>query len=107
MAPTGPAGTEPNPTGQMVQMIGMFVIMGAMFYFLMIRPQQKQRKQHEEMLKNLKTGDKIVTTGGLFGLVTNVKEKSVTMKIADNVKVEILRSAVSGVVASDSAGSEK
>jgi len=101
-----PAGTEANPQGQMLQMIGMFVIMGAMFYFLMIRPQQKQRKQHEEMLKNLKAGDKILTSGGLFGIVTSVKDKSVMVKIADNVKVEIARSAVSGVVSGE-AGAEK
>jgi preprotein translocase subunit YajC len=106
MAGSTPAGTEANPQGQMLQMVGMFAIMGAMFYFLMIRPQQKQRKQHEAMLNNLKTGDKIITTGGLFGIVSNVKDKSVMVKIADNVKVEIARSAVTAVVSGETAGNQ-
>ncbi len=98
MAPP-PAGTEANPTGQMLQMIGMFAVMGVMFYFLLIRPQSKQRKEHETMLKNLKTGDRVLTNGGIYGIVTNVKEKSILLKIADNVKVEVAKSAVSGVTA--------
>ena len=96
MAPP-PAGTEANPTGQMMQMIGMFAVMGVMFYFLLIRPQSKQRKEHENLLKNLKTGDRVLTSGGIYGIVTNVKEKTVLIKIADNVKVEIVKSAVTGV----------
>ena len=96
MAPP-PAGTEANPTGQMMQMIGMFAVMGVMFYFLLIRPQSKQRKQHATLLKNLKTGDRVLTSGGIYGIVTNVKEKTVLIKIADNVKVEIVKSAVTGV----------
>ena len=97
MTPTQP-GTEPNPTGQMLQMIGMFVILGVMFYFLLIRPQQKQRKEQENLIKNVKSGDRILTTGGIYGIVTNVKEKSLMVKIADNVKVEITKSAVGSVV---------
>ncbi len=94
-----PPGTEANPQGQMLQMIGMFAVMGVMFYFLLIRPQSKQRKEHDNMLKNLKTGDRVLTSGGIYGIVTNVKEKSVSLKIADNVKVELAKSAVSGVTA--------
>jgi preprotein translocase subunit YajC len=97
MPPTQP-GTEPNPTGQMLQMVGMFVILGVMFYFLLIRPQQKQRKDQENMIKNVKSGDRILTTGGIYGIVTNVKEKSLMVKIADNVKVEIAKSAIGSVV---------
>ena len=95
--PTAP-GTEPDPRGQMLQMVGMFVILGVMFYFLLIRPQQKQRKEQENMIKNVKSGDRILTTGGIYGIVTNVKEKSLMVKIADNVKVEIAKSAVGSVV---------
>src|SRR5437870_4499801 len=75
MAPP-PAGTEANPTGQMIQMVLMFGVLGVMFYFLMIRPQQKQRKEQENLLKNVKTGDKIRTTGGIHGIISNVKEKT-------------------------------
>jgi preprotein translocase subunit YajC len=93
-----PPGTEPNPSGQMLQMVGMLVIFGAMFYFLLIRPQQKQRKQQENLLKNIRSGDRVLTTGGIYGIVTNVKEKSFVVKIADNVKVEIAKSAIGTVI---------
>jgi preprotein translocase subunit YajC len=98
MAPATPPGTESDPKGQMLQMVGMFVILGVMFYFLLIRPQQKQRKDQENMIKNVKSGDRILTTGGIYGIVTNVKEKSLMLKIADNVKVEITKSAIGSVV---------
>jgi len=108
MAPPAPAGQESNPTGQMLQMVGMFVILGVMFYFLLIRPQSKQRKEHDNMLKNVKTGDQILTSGGIYGIVTNVKEKSLMVKIADNVKVEITKSALTAVVKkSDEPADEK
>ena len=98
MAPATPPGTEPNPQGQMLQMVGMFAILGVMFYFLLIRPQQKQRKEQENMIKNVKSGDRILTTGGIYGIVTNVKEKSLMLKIADNVKIEIAKSAIGSVI---------
>ena len=93
-----PPGTEPNPTGQMLQMVGMFVVLGVMFYFLLIRPQQKQRKEQDNLLKNIKSGDRILMTNGMYGIVTNVKDKSLMVKIADNVKVEVIKSAVSTVI---------
>ncbi len=82
----------------MAQMILMFAILGVMFYFLLIRPQSKQRKEHENLLKSLKAGDKVLTSAGLFGVVANVKEKSVVVKIADNVKVEMTKSAITSVL---------
>jgi preprotein translocase subunit YajC len=99
-------GTEPDPRGQMLQMVGMFVILGVMFYFLLIRPQQKQRKEQEDLIKNVKSGDRILTSGGIYGIVTNVREKSLMVKIADNVKVEIAKSAIGSVVqkSAESAG---
>jgi preprotein translocase subunit YajC len=93
-----PAGTQPNQTGQMVQMLLLFGGMGAMMYFLMIRPQQKQRKAMENMLKNLKSGDEVLTTGGVIGIVANVKEKEVVIKVADNVKLRIVRTAIASVL---------
>lgn len=98
MAPPPPPGTEANPTGQMLQMVGMFAILGVMFYFLLIRPQRKQRKDQDNLLKNIKTGDKILMNSGIYGIVTNVKEKTLMVKIADNVKVEVIKSAVTTVV---------
>jgi preprotein translocase subunit YajC len=98
-----PPGTEQDPKAAMVQMIAMIVIMGAMFYFLMIRPQSKQRKEQENLLKNLKTGDKVLMTNGIYGIIANVKEKSFIVKIADNVKIEVVKSAVTTVLKSDDA----
>src|SRR5580700_5243787 len=93
-----PPGTDPNPTGQMLSMVGTLVVCVVMFYFLLIRPQQKQRKEQEELLKAVKTGDKVLLNSGIFGIVSNVKDKSLMVKIADNVKIEVLKSAVGSVV---------
>ena len=93
-----PPGTEADPRAQTIQMVGMFAILGVMFYFLLFRPQQKQRKEQEELLKNVKTGDKVLLNSGIFGIVSNVKEKSLMVKIADNVKIEVLKTAVGSVV---------
>ena len=97
MTPQQP-GTEQDPRAGMLNMFGMFAILGVMVYFLMIRPQSQQRKQQENLLKNLKSGDKVVLSSGIFGIVTNVKDKSLMVKIADNVKVEVLKSAVTTVL---------
>jgi preprotein translocase subunit YajC len=75
-----------------------FVLIIGIFYFLIMRPQSKKRKETEKMLSALKKGDKIVTIGGLHGTVQSVKETTVIIKVDDNVKLEFLRSAVSSVV---------
>jgi preprotein translocase subunit YajC len=98
LAMASPSGTEQDPRAAMLQMVGMFVILGGMFYFLLIRPQQKQRKEQENLLRNIKTGDKVLLNSGIYGIVTNVKEKTLMVKIADNVKVEVLKSAIGSVV---------
>ena len=75
-------------------MIGMFAIM----YFLIIRPQQKQRKDREALLAAIKKGDRVVTTGGLYGTVVGLSEHTVTLKVADQVKMEFERSAIGRIV---------
>lgn len=71
------------------------IIIGAIFYFLIIRPQRKKEKQHQEMLGNLRKGDDVVTTGGLHGAITDIQgDKILVMKIADNVRVQVSRSAI-------------
>ncbi len=92
----GQAGTVPDPRGQMIQMVGMFAIMGVMFYFMLIRPQSKKAKEHEELLKSLKPGDKILTVGGIIGVVVGVKEKNVTIRSADT-KLDVTKSSVTEV----------
>ena len=75
-----------------------FIIIGVLFYFMLIRPQQRQRREQQAMLSAVKTGDKVMTVGGIFGMVTNVKDDTVTVKIADNVKIELSRGHISRVV---------
>ena len=98
LMPPAPQGTEANPTGSMLQMLGTFAIIGAVMWFVMIRPQQKQRKEQENLLKNLKTGDKVILASGIIGIIANVKEKAILLKVADNVKIEVLRSSVATVL---------
>jgi preprotein translocase subunit YajC len=76
-----------------------FIAIIAIFYFLIIRPQSKKRKETEKMLSTLKKGDKVVTIGGLHGTIQSVKETTVIIKADDNVKLEFLRSAVSSITA--------
>lgn len=95
-APQPQPGTQTNPTAQMLQMVGTFAVMGVMFYFVLIRPQQKKAKDHALLLKALRPGDKIVTSGGILGVVVSVKEKTVAIRSADT-KMEVLKSAVSEI----------
>jgi len=67
------------------------------FYFLLIRPQQKKTKLHREMIGNLKKGDKIITTGGLHGRITGLDESVCTVEIADRVRVKVARGNVAGL----------
>jgi preprotein translocase subunit YajC len=76
-----------------------FICIGVIFYFLIIRPQSKRQKELANLVSNLKTGDKVVTSGGIHGIIANVKEgNTLILKVADNVKIEIDKSAVATVV---------
>ncbi len=88
-AQAAPAG-QPNLLVSMMPLVFIFVI----FYFLLIRPQQKKQKDHEKLVAAVKTGDQVVTNAGIHGTVSNVKEKTVIIRIADNVKVEFDRAAI-------------
>ncbi len=74
------------------------ILMFVIFYFLLIRPQQKKAKEHKNMLDNLKRGDEIVTAGGLMGKITAITDRAVTIEVADKVRVKILRSQVMTVL---------
>jgi len=87
---SAPAGF--NPSG-----IVYLLCIGAVFYFLAIRPQNQRQKQLDAMIKGVKTGDKIVTNSGIHGLVSNVKETTLIVKIADNVKIELDKSCIGSV----------
>src|SRR5437764_9790420 len=88
-APTGPA--------QLMTFLPVVLIFGAM-YFLMIAPQRKKQKEHEKMLTALQSGDEIVTTGGIFGTITNVKDDRFIVRIADNTKIELGKGFVQQVL---------
>ncbi len=76
----------------------IFIIIGVLFYVLLLRPQQKQRREHQQLLSNVKSGDKVITIGGIYGLVTNVKNGILVLKIAEGVKIEVTRDAIRAVV---------
>jgi preprotein translocase subunit YajC len=99
---TGGAGGQ-GSGGSPMSLIFMIIAIFAVMYFLMIRPQQRQKKQHQDLLSNLSKGDKVITIGGIHGTVTGIKGDTVIVKIADNVKVEVNRSSISKVVSSKSA----
>ena len=77
-----------------VPLIFIFVIM----YFVMIRPQKKRQDQQQKLMAGLKTGDRVVTNAGIHGLISNVKENTVVVKVADNVKIEMEKSAITTVL---------
>ena len=85
---------QPNPNSAIVNLIPLIFIFGV-FYFLLIRPQQKKQRELKEMIKNLNKNDEVVTVGGVHGTIVNVKERTFIIRIDDNTKIEIDRSAVS------------
>ncbi|HKK32547.1 MAG TPA: preprotein translocase subunit YajC [Desulfomicrobiaceae bacterium] len=89
----GAAGQQGNPIAAFMPLIIMFAI----FYFLLIRPQQKKQKEHKATLANLKRGDRIITGGGLYGRILEVKEDILTLDLGNDVQVQINRSFVSGL----------
>ncbi|MEO5720268.1 MAG: preprotein translocase subunit YajC [Chthoniobacterales bacterium] len=99
LAQAAPPATGPNPLASFVPIILIFVIM----YFLLFRPQMKRQKEAAKLVAALKTGDRVVTASGIHGLISNVKERTVILKIADNVKIEIERSAVATILAGEEA----
>lgn len=81
-----------SPLVAMIPWIAIFLV----FYFILIRPMQKKQKQHGLFLGNLKKGDRVVTSGGLYGVVQTVEDRTIVLKLADQVKVKVAKSAVSG-----------
>ncbi len=93
-----PKGSQAAPAGNsVISFVPMLVVIGIL-YFLIIRPQQKQAKEHRRMMENLKAGDKVLTQGGILGTVTSVRSGIVQIKIADNVRVDVTQSAISKVL---------
>jgi preprotein translocase subunit YajC len=89
-APAGKGGVM-----GIANMLMPFALIIVVFYFLMIRPQQKQRKQHQEFLTNLKRGDEVITSSGIIGVVDSVSDKTVTIQVDGDVKIKMLKGMVS------------
>ena len=80
----------PNPLINLLPLVVIFVI----FYFLLIRPQKLSQKEHQKMIQNLNKNDEVVTTGGIHGKIINIKEKTLVLRVDENVKIEIEKNCV-------------
>jgi preprotein translocase subunit YajC len=95
-AATSGATSAQDPKAQMTSTILMLVLMAVMFYFVLIRPQQKKAKEQAKMLSAIKPGDKVFTSSGIIGVILSVKEKTVTLRSAD-AKLEVAKSAIADI----------
>ena len=86
-------GSAPSPLLNLMPIIFIFIV----FYFLLIRPQKKAQVEHKKMIELLKKNDEVVTTGGIHGTIVNVKEVAVTLKVDDNVKIDVEKSCIARV----------
>lgn len=91
---------------QLVSILWLVAII-ALFYFLLIRPQQVRQRKHQEMLKALKVDDRVVTIGGIIGTIAKIKEDTVILRVADNVRIEILKQAIAQVLSQAEEGERK
>ena len=93
MGPSPQGGQGLGALGSLIPLIIIFVI----FYFLLIKPQQKRAKEHRKMIENLKKGDKIITSGGVYGIIEAVSNNTVTVKVAENVKIKLGKSYIAAL----------
>ncbi len=92
-----PQGAQAQGGGSMITSLLPLVLIFVIFYFLLIRPQQKRAKEHKQLLENLKKGDKVITSGGIYGVIENVGTTTVTIKIAENVRVKFGKGHIAAV----------
>jgi len=101
LAMMGGPGAQPQGGGGAMAMFIPMIIIFAIFYFMLIRPQQRKEKERRKLIDNIKSGERVMFSGGILGTVTNVKDRTFTVKIAENVKIEIARGAVVKVLDKD------
>ena len=101
-AQTGAAGGAANPTTAVLLQLPYFIAIFLIIYFLLIRPQQQRQKQLDRMLKNLKKGDRVVTSGGIIGTVIGLEDTKAVLRIAEDTKVEFTKASIVQVLAGDS-----
>jgi preprotein translocase subunit YajC len=95
----------PAPGGGLTSFLVPMMLMIVILYYVMIRPQTKRQKEQQRMVSALKTGDRVVTAAGIHGMITNVKETTVIVKVADNVKLEMEKTAITTVLKTNGAAS--
>ncbi|MBN1297315.1 preprotein translocase subunit YajC [bacterium] len=100
MLMTGPAQGS-DSMGSSLHMLIPFVLIFVIFYVLIIRPQNKEKRKHQELLDGLKAGDRVVTAGGILGTVHSVTDEAVQLKVGEKVKITVLRSSIRGLQGSD------
>ena len=93
----GPTGGQAGQAGGLAGFLPI-IILFAIFYFLLIRPQQKKAKEHREMIANLKKGHRIVTSGGIYGTILSIDDTTIGLEIAEKVKIKISRGNVAALV---------
>lgn len=92
-----PQGEQAGGAGAVLTNLLPLILIFVIFYFLLIRPQQKRAKEHRQMLESLKKGDKVITSGGIYGVVEGVGTNTVTVKIAENVKVKLGKGNIAAI----------
>jgi preprotein translocase subunit YajC len=101
----GAAGAQGAPS--MFQSLFPLIIIFGIFYFLLIRPQQKKAKEHKAVLDNLKKGDSVITSGGIYGTIFSLTPTHVVLIISENVKIKVARSYIAGLASSEESSEEK
>lgn len=92
-----PAGGPQQAPGALVQFVIPLAVVFAIFYFLVIRPANKKQKALQEMLNALKNGDRVITTGGIYGTVAGISDAIVQLRVANGVKIDVSRNAIAGL----------
>lgn len=96
-----PAADGKSAPGSGMSTIIMMVLFMVIFWVLLIRPQKKRQKEHEARLSALKSGDRVITSGGIHGIITTIRDRSITVKIAEGVRIDIEKAAVATVLPKD------
>ena len=102
-APPGTEGSESSPLFAILP----FVLIFGLFYLLILRPQQKQRKKMDDLLKNLKRGDKVITAGGIHGRIINTEDEVVTVEIAKGINIQVSRSSITSKIEAEKTDSKQ
>jgi preprotein translocase subunit YajC len=89
-----PTDTEGGGTSSTIYLIVFLVLIFAMFYFLMIRPQRKRQKEHQQMMEDLRKGDKVITAGGIYGVIESVSEDSIVIKVESGATIRLSKGSV-------------